>query len=740
MNIFFGKISSKFDTNQIKEGYYKAPKGSKLFGSENEIIDINDYVYIIGGNKIQLWKARGWSPQEDRLWFDIIIEDLKINTKKFMALNLFKLNKSLIVMTSRSSRNKAFFKLTLTKNITLNDINNISFYDNSKNYRKIKIFNSFNEINNDSEDIQLYFDSNSKLKLYESSFFYPDVISLFRDNLKYYNKGSKNKDNIIKKIKNKIDNLPTTFNPDEISILNLYDTFFCDYKEKSIELLIDSEIELDEETKSKQYPLNQILYGPPGTGKTYNTINKAIQIINPDFDLTKREEVKEEYERLVNEGRIVFTTFHQSMSYEDFIEGIKPQKPTDNDTFLKYDIEQGIFKEICDRARKINVELIDVNWDNHEYYKMSLGGKSRADLHEWCIENNLIALGWGGTSDLSQYKNIKNFHEYKSAFIKKFPDLVNESKFNIQSTYMFLNMKINDIVVISKGNNIIDAIGIITGDYYWSDKNPVDFFHYRPIKWIAKNMNTLPTRFLKKQISQMSIYKFSDQDIKKDNFKEITSQTESIVNKPYVLIIDEINRGNVSNIFGELITLIETDKRLGENEAIKITLPYSKEEFGVPKNLYIIGTMNTADRSVEALDTALRRRFSFIEMPPKPELLQDLCENINLVELLKTINDRLELLLDKDHTIGHSYFLNLDNINSDEELKEIFENSIIPLLQEYFYGDWGKIGLVLGDSFIEKKNLNTKFASFDYSDSDELKKDIFKFKNSSEWDFKSIYE
>ncbi|HOI01797.1 MAG TPA: AAA family ATPase, partial [Candidatus Cloacimonas acidaminovorans] len=172
-----------------------------------------------------------------------------------------------------------------------------------------------------------------------------------------------------------------------------------------------------------------------------------------------------------------------------------------------------------------------------------------------------------------------------------------------------------------------------------------------------------------------------------------------------VLIIDEINRGNVSQILGELITLIEPDKRLGNEEELEVTLPYSKEKFSVPSNLYIIGTMNTADRSVEALDTALRRRFSFEEMAPDYSLLEgSTSEGINLAELLKTINNRIEGLLDKDHVIGHSYFLRVSK--GEKTLQDVFFDEIIPLLQEYFYGNFGRIELVLGRGFVASKPIN----------------------------------
>jgi 5-methylcytosine-specific restriction protein B len=208
--------------------------------------------------------------------------------------------------------------------------------------------------------------------------------------------------------------------------------------------------------------------------------------------------------------------------------------------------------------------------------------------------------------------------------------------------------------------------------------------------------------------------------------------------KKYVLIIDEINRGNVSQIFGELITLIEEDKRLGQEEALEATLPYSKEKFGVPPNLYIIGTMNTADRSVEALDAALRRRFCFEEMHANSELIategklkefNGFLGDIDLELVLSTINKRVEKLLDKDHQIGHSYFLTISNIL---DLKTAFQRKIIPLLQEYFFGDYGKIGLILGKAFFELEVANEEdfFAGFDDYDASEFaEKPIYKIKD-----------
>jgi 5-methylcytosine-specific restriction protein B len=193
--------------------------------------------------------------------------------------------------------------------------------------------------------------------------------------------------------------------------------------------------------------------------------------------------------------------------------------------------------------------------------------------------------------------------------------------------------------------------------------------------------------------------------------------------KPFAFFIDEINRANVSSVFGELITLLEDDKRLGsENEITDIKLPYSKSGFGVPMNLHVFGTMNTADRSVEALDTALRRRFSFIEMAPQYDLpeLQSEVAGTKLGDMLYTINKRIEKLLDKDHLIGHSYFIGAGS--NIENLKVVFGNKILPLLQEYFFGDYSKIGLVLGEGFFEDQDdeNDNVFARFRDTDISEL--------------------
>lgn len=201
--------------------------------------------------------------------------------------------------------------------------------------------------------------------------------------------------------------------------------------------------------------------------------------------------------------------------------------------------------------------------------------------------------------------------------------------------------------------------------------------------------------------------------------------------EPYIFIIDEINRGNISKIFGELITLIEDTKREGRDDAQSAELPHGGR-FSVPKNVYILGTMNTADRSIALLDTALRRRFDFIEMMPSQTLLDGVTvDGINIQKLLNCMNERIEFLFDREHTIGHAFFMSLRKNPTAEKLKEIFRNKVIPLLQEYFYDDYQKIGLVLGSSFVKKAKAP-----------DSLQKqnlgDVYRIAGKDEWNFRAI--
>lgn len=496
--------------------------------------------------------------------------------------------------------------------------------------------------------------------------------------------------------------------------------------------------------------LNQILYGPPGTGKTYNTINKAISIINPSFDLSQnRVTIKKEFDNLVELGLIDFVTFHQSFSYEDFVEGIKPktvEKKNEDESLIHdviYEIEDGVFKRLCKRSieQRQGEQIKDkklINLSNEEFqkvdfYKLSLGDINNPiddAIYEYCIENSCIAIGFGGIVDFSNKSvaEITRINEEKG-FTSYSPIALN---------YFIHYAKIGDYVLISKGNRYIRAMAKLVGDYYFKEDSPIEYKHFRKVEWIFTDEEMPISEIYGRSLSQMTIYKFEKKDLRKDFFVPVKDNSEKDKMNNYVLIIDEINRGNIASIFGELITLIEDDKREGGKEALNTILPYSKEKFSVPSNVYILGTMNTADRSVEALDIALRRRFSFIEMVPNTNLLDFDVDNINIKSIVDTINLRIERLLDKDHSIGHAYFMSLEN---RDDLIDVFADKVIPLLEEYFFGDYSKIGLVLGSSFVKRVELdsNFRFADFDYDDqSDLLDKPIYELTNPNIWDFKSI--
>lgn len=422
--------------------------------------------------------------------------------------------------------------------------------------------------------------------------------------------------------------------------------------------------------KQANFPLNQILYGPPGTGKTYTTIAKAIEIIRGKKigeeeinDEEKRRALKKQFDEYVQSGQIKFVTFHQSYGYEEFVEGLKAYTEDKN---IHYRVEDGIFKEICKRIKECK---------EHKKWKVPQISEDRFDKLYDIYAANLPNYTKNETSN----KKLKTSDGYEF--------------------YLYKNT----------------AQGIEARSASSADGNPMP-------------------------MSKDSLKKILfDQDNSKSSYRYGTHPDavleDMLSTMPYVLIIDEINRGNISKIFGELITLIEPSKRLGADDELMVELPYSqhkreeeKEKFGVPSNLYIIGTMNTADRSIALMDTALRRRFEFVEMMPQPELLgtikikykdKDIDPKeieIDFTTMLKTINERIEYLYDRDHTIGHAYFMSLKDSADISELASIFKNKILPLLQEYFYDDWEKIRLILGDN---QKEKNKKTNSDDKQEKNE---------------------
>ncbi len=444
--------------------------------------------------------------------------------------------------------------------------------------------------------------------------------------------------------------------------------------------------------------LNTILYGPPGTGKTYNTVIKAIEIIDKycieyddDGNVINYDEVKEEFDKAKKEGKIEFITFHQSYAYEEFIEGIKPVVSNDfecendeinNNGEIKYKIDEGVFKRICNKAitakLKKDNSIKDLIRSDASVWKVTIRDVVKQD----CFGNNRVRIDY----------------DFETKEAKKFNELIDKG----------------DIILSTNGSRSkINGIAIVNNDEAIKLDSSEDQTS-RDVIWLVKdidenitelNDNKLLSRNTFSRVPSMKASNILKLTLDLNGKKENKSNDKS---EPYVLIIDEINRGNISKIFGELITLIEEDKR----ESFSVRLPYSHEEFTVPKNLYIIGTMNTSDRSIASIDIALRRRFTFKEMMPDDSKIDDnnnikISENLYLKTVFNTLNKRIKLLLDRDHQIGHSYFMNIGSI---ENLKSVWFNCVMPLLNEYFYNDWEKLRALLGEAKdpVENKDNNDK--------------------------------
>lgn len=475
-------------------------------------------------------------------------------------------------------------------------------------------------------------------------------------------------------------------------------------------------------TKNKietNMPLNQILYGPPGTGKTYATTELAVQIAAPDWyaSLTETDTIehhkaiKEKYDELIKTKQIAFTTFHQSFSYEDFIEGLKAYVP-EGQTNIAYKVEDGILKKIAIKAQKaagINKnDVLGLN-SSPKIWKISLGETWDVERRKKYFENSEIRIGWNATGNLLTERNEDQ--------IKYFESLGSNDQTSLND--FSEGMKIGDVILCLRDRKSIQAIGVISSDYYFDEQAyelDSDFAHVRKVKWLATGINfnilALNNNF---QLGIKSVHELARiswvqlvEELKAQDIiiEEIHNPKTLITNSVnHVLIMDEINRGNISKIFGELITLIEDDKRAGKSDARELTLPYSKEPFTVPSNLYLISTMNTADKSLTQLDLALRRRFEFKEVGPDSQILEDMeasQHDVDIPLMLKKMNQRIQYLKGKDYQIGHSYFMPLCSVMDEtkylETLRRIFENKIIPLLQEYFFSNLKHIGLVLNDN------------------------------------------
>ena len=476
--------------------------------------------------------------------------------------------------------------------------------------------------------------------------------------------------------------------------------FWCmkDYMKEKLDKKMTTEINnsskgtwYDDVVRIWERRKNIVLYGAPGTGKTYDVPELAVRLCDPSFMAAEpsREEIVSRYNQLKTEKRIAFTTFHQSLDYEDWIEGLRPV--VNENSQVTYEIESGIFKKLCEEAERPVVKDKQVGIsDNAVVWKVSLAGTGDNNVRRECMENNHIRIGWDGygpvisdETDWSVYNGEGK--QILDAYINK--------------------MKIGDIVMSCYSSQTIDAIGVVVGDYEFDDSLP-NYKRVRRVNWLVKNINENIVEMNDgKTMTLGTVYRLNS--ITLDNVKSIlekynTSSNMEENDKAYVMVIDELNRGNVSKVFGELITLLEADKRKGRINAESVVLPYSKKGFHIPNNVYLIATMNTADRSLGSLDYAIRRRFAFIAEKPfgleVEGFNEDLFEKVSSLFVknfdeykesgwdqtmkLESADTLSEEYKPEDVWIGHSYFLMQDEEGEDNTSNRLLYE-IIPLLEEY---------------------------------------------------------
>jgi 5-methylcytosine-specific restriction enzyme B len=372
---------------------------------------------------------------------------------------------------------------------------------------------------------------------------------------------------------------------------------------------------------------NIILYGPPGTGKTYNTIELAVELITGKKSASHPEN-KKTFDLLKKEGQVEFITFHQNYSYEDFVVGIKPDLENAD---LKFRKNEGIFYQICDKAKT-------------NYYQSQIPASS---------------------SSLKPFDEV--FETYTNPLIENGDEI--EVKMRSGKSFHIREINGNSIKLRYATGSEDHSIGKSTLKKAYDDRNG----------------------FESKQIITGGMYTYFKPVL--ERLWEMGKQTNVVTPlRNYVLIIDEINRANISRVFGELITLLEEDKRLGAENELKLTLPNGEPNFALPPNLYILGTMNTADKSIALVDIALRRRFEFRGFYPTKTTIDELATEGKLHEdvptLLAVLNKKIFDKKGADFLVGHAYFINKI---TDHDLYITLKRKVIPLLMEYFSG---KVDLV----------------------------------------------
>jgi 5-methylcytosine-specific restriction protein B len=757
MRLFLGKFSNKFP-EQIEKKYYAAgDKGNSWYGE----VEQGDYVYIAHEGKIiALWKAREYTRMKTAgnqkdvgvLQFDEIktYDDVSL-MNDFARYKYFKHDLNLVNKVVKSVKGLGFIPVKTYDGcpepvdidfksgainiyigledadlaykegdirVTVNDIDEMRI-SGIHRYQKGG-FVVYEELND------LYEKRNEKDGLYT-------IRELYEYSL--VDQAAKKRKFLVALI----DELEKNGFMKVSNPIRLYDNLLVGRKRsatvkvKDTESTDETEEEVIEEFDDQyqefaallNFNPNLILYGPPGTGKTFAT-QKIIDCFENKYFKTGKN-----YSAVEAENRVKNITFHQSYSYEEFIEGIRPILNDGESENVGYKLENGLFKELCINAekemikRRDNAKYVDMIHSESNIWKVSLGERKSDDVFNECIKTGDIAIGWLKDDDLSNM-------DY-DGFLEKLEDsstFGNKPTQNANSINSFVNdMTVGDIVLIYDGQQTIRMIGVINSDYRY-DLN-YDYRHRRSIEWFKdlqypinvhkyngfKNL-TMKTVY---QLNRISVSDIIEMVTQNSLVKQSSDDKREI--RPYYMIIDEINRGNIAKIFGELITLIEQDKR----GSVKSLLPYSKKEFSVPSNLYIIGTMNTADRSIAAIDTALRRRFTFVEIEPDSAVLTKhdnpiINDTVNLTKLLDVINEKITDRYDRDHRIGHAYFMGIETLNN---LYQTWYYKVLPLLGEYFYNDVDNLVSIVGKGFYDQYG-NIKYLSLNskYGDLSEFEEKI----------------
>lgn len=745
MRLFLGKFSRIFPEQIEGKFYAGGDKGSGQYGDVKE----GDYIFVSHGGKIiGLWKAKEYTemkntvvPDRDGvLLFDLVKEYKDVSvTNDFTKYKYFIHNLDLVNKVTKSTKGLGFIPIETRDGCPSNPVD-IDFKSGVIN---LYIALEDLELNYKDGDVRVRIDNLNDMNIISIDRFTDGEFKIYEELNRLYEERNTDegkytirelndlalKDQATNKrsfLTTLIEELESNGYMKVSNAVRLYDNLLVGRKKSGVSKTrnlgsgsdsLEDENEDDDwlDENSQYYKLarllnfnpNLILYGPPGTGKTYGT-RKII-------DHYERKYFKDasSYQKAESENRVKTITFHQSYSYEEFIEGIRPILNSDQAGEIGYKLENGLFKEICINAekelikREDNAKYIDMINSGTSIWKVSLGERKNDDIFDQCIKEGDIAIGWLDHLDLSNMNYDDVFQE-----LRKEDDSSNHPTQNASSINSFINnMAMGDIILVYDGPETIRMIGIVKSGYRYDSK--FDYKHRRRVEWF-KDLN-YPIKIHSyngyKNLTQKTIYELTRISITdviemvvQNSPMEKSSQDKPEV-KPYYMIIDEINRGNISKIFGELITLIEQDKR----GKLKSLLPYSKKEFSVPANLFIIGTMNTADRSIAVIDTALRRRFTFAEIEPNSEVLaQDenpiINDTIDLGKLLDAINIKIMDKYNRDHRIGHAYFMGMETLN------DFYQNwyyKILPLLCEYFYNDVETLKFIVGESFYDKYgNIN----------------------------------